>query len=234
MSEVQDTRDQGEQEGDGPAKWLIPVVALLVVGALVFWGIKSFKGGSGERKPQQAKIALLPDTTPPPPPPPPPDKKPEPEVKEDKPQPQPEDAPKTLDKPPEDAPIKMEGATGDGPSAFSGGSVNKEYSGGEINTGGTGGGANKLQFAVFNGQLQRHVQSSLARNSKIKLGDYRVTIAIWVQPGGELRAELTSSTGDEQFDEALKQALAQLPPVANAPANPPQPIRLRITNRMTG
>jgi protein TonB len=233
MSEVQDTKDQHEQEGDGPAKWLIPLVAALVIGALVFWGVTSFKGGSGERKPQQPKIALLPDTTPPPPPPPPPpDKKPEPEVKEDKPQPQ-EDAPKTPDKPPEDAPIKMEGAAGEGPSAFGQGSVNKEYSIGDPNTG-IGGGGNKMQFALFSGQLQRHVQSNLARNSKIKLGDYRVSIAIWVSPSGELRTELTSSTGDEKFDEALKQALAQLPPVANVPPNPPQPIRLRITNRMTG
>lgn len=229
MSEVVDA---DHQDREGPAKWLIPLVGALVVGALVYWGVTSFRSGSGQKQHAAPKIALLPDTAPPPPPPPP-EKKPEPEVKEEKPQPQ-EDAPKTPDKPPEDAPIKMEGAAGDGPSAFGAGNVNSEYKGGEINTGGNGGGVNKMQFALFGSQLQRHVQSSLARNSKAKLGDYRVVVDVWVSPAGDLRVELNSSTGDEKSDEALKQALTQLPPVQNVPAGLPQPIRLRITNRMTG
>ena len=96
------------------------------------------------------------------------------------------------------------------------------------------GGGGKLQFALFNGQLQRHVQSALARNAKAKIADYRVNVQVWVSPAGELRIELLSSTGDEKSDEVLRQALGQLPPIANVPANLVQPIRLRITNRMTG
>ena len=45
---------------------------------------------------------------------------------------------------------------------------------------------------------------------------------------------LLASTGDEKSDEVLRQALTQLPPMSNVPANLVQPIRLRITNRMTG
>lgn len=235
MVELHHNEQVSQAPAPDRAKWVIPMVALLVLGGLLSWAISSYRGGAGHKKQAVAKIALLPDVAPPPPPPPPPDKKPEPEVKEDKPQPQPEDAPKPLDKAPEPEQLKMEGAAGDGPSAFGAGSVAKDYQVGDPGVGvGGGGGVNKMQFALFSGQLQRHVQASLARHNKAKVVDYRVSVQVWVAPSGELRVELGSSTGDEQSDEALKQALAQMPPMPNVPANLPQPIRLRITNRMTG
>jgi protein TonB len=49
-----------------------------------------------------------------------------------------------------------------------------------------------------------------------------------------MRVELALPSGDDKTDEALKQAFTQLPPMAGTPAFLPQPIRLRITNRMTG
>lgn len=227
-------RQDSVAQGDEPKsakRFLLPALLMLALGVAGWWAVTHLKGGSGEPKRQTVKIAVLPDTPPPPPPPPPPDKKIEPEVKEQKPQPQ-EDQPKPLDKAPEPEQLKMEGAAGDGPSAFGSGSVSKDYVAGDPGTG-TGGGG-KLQFALFNGQLQRHVQASLARNPKAKIADYRVNVQVWVSPSGELRVELLSSTGDEKSDEVLRQALTQLPPIANVPTNLVQPIRLRITNRMTG
>ena len=76
--------------------------------------------------------------------------------------------------------------------------------------------------------------ASPTRNPKAKIADYRVNVQVWVSPAGELRIELLSSTGDDKSDEVLRQALGQLPPISNVPANLVQPIRLRITNRMTG
>lgn len=230
MSEMNQPADQGE---DKPAlvRYLVPALALGILVGLGWWGVHSMRSDTGGAKRQTVKIAVLPDA-PPPPPPPPPEKKIEPEVKDLKPQPQQEDQPKPLDKAPEPEQIKMEGAAGDGPSAFGSGAVSKDYQIGDPGTG-TGGG-NKMQFALFGGQVQRHVQSSLARNPKVKVGDYRVTVQVWVSPSGELRVELASSTGDEKSDEVLRQALAQLPPIQNVPASLPQPIRLRISNRMTG
>ncbi len=226
-------QDAAQTPGDvaqSPKRFIVPAILLLALVAGGWWAVKSLKGGSSEPKRQTVKIAVLPDT--PPPPPPPPEKKIEPEVKEQKPQPQQEDQPKPLDKAPEPEQLKMEGAAGDGPSAFGSGSVSKDYIAGDPGTGIGGGG--KLQFALFNGQLQRHVQTSLARNPKAKIADYRVNVQVWVSPTGELRVELLSSTGDEKSDEVLRQALTQLPPMSNVPANLVQPIRLRITNRMTG
>lgn len=226
-------QDAAQAQGDvaqSPKRFIVPAILLLALVAGGWWVAKSLKGGNSEPKRQTVKIAVLPDT--PPPPPPPPEKKIEPEVKEQKPQPQQEDQPKPLDKAPEPEQLKMEGAAGDGPSAFGSGSVSKDYIAGDPGTGIGGGG--KLQFALFNGQLQRHVQTSLARNPKAKIADYRVNVQVWVSPAGELRVELLSSTGDEKSDEVLRQALTQLPPMSNVPANLVQPIRLRITNRMTG
>jgi protein TonB len=75
----------------------------------------------------------------------------------------------------------------------------------------------------------------LAKNTAIKLGDYRVNLKVFLSPSGDFqRVELLSSTGDVQVDEALQIALNQIPPMRDVPANLPQPIRLRITNRMTG
>jgi protein TonB len=227
----QDAVGSEADDNTSPKRFLVPGILLLALIVGGWWLATHLKGGSSEPKRQTVKIAVLPDTPPPPPPPPPPDKKIEPEVKEQKPQPQ-EDQPKPLDKPPEPEQLKMEGAAGDGPSAFGSGSVSKDYIAGDPGNGMGGGG--KLQFALFNGQLQRHVQSSLARNPKAKIADYRVNVQVWVSAAGELRVELLSSTGDEKSDEVLRQALTQMPPISNVPANLVQPIRLRITNRMTG
>jgi protein TonB len=232
MSAVDDVRD--EDEGRSLAKWLIPAVGLLVMAALVYWAITSFNSGAGHKKPAAAKIALLPDTAPPPPPPPP-EKKPEPEVKEEKPQPQQDEAPKPQDKPPEAEAIKMEGAAGDGPSAFGAGSVNKEFTIGEPNTG-TGGAANKLQFTLYGKRAANHVQSELAKLKELKGLDYRLNVRLWLSAdGGVQKVELVSSTGDEARDALLRQAIAHIPPLSEQPPpSMPQPMSLRITNRVTG
>lgn len=226
MSDIQN------QEETSRLKWLIPVVAVCIVAPLIYWGVTSLKSGSGHKQQKMAKIALLPDA-PPPPPPPPPEKKPEPEVKEDKPQPQPEDAPKALDKPPEDVAIKMEGAAGDGPSAFGAGSVSKDYTNGDPNAGGTGGG-DRLQQALVKRRLQKHILSALSRDKSIKLGDYRATVSVWIGERGDVRVVLDGSAGDDKFDEALRVALSKLPPLLDVPPGLHLPIRLAISNRMTG
>jgi protein TonB len=216
-----------DSEGGAWVPWMAGVLVLAAIGALVFWAMTSFKGHSGGHKTQMVKIAVLPDT---PPPPPKEEKKPELEKHEDKPQPQQEQL-KPQVAPPEPQQLKMDGPTGDAPSNFSGGPITQEYKGGDV---GTGQGGNGLQFALFTSQVQRHIQSSLARNNRIKLGDYRVDIRVWLTPAGEMRVELALPSGDDKTDEALKQAFTQLPPMAGTPAFLPQPIRLRITNRMTG
>jgi periplasmic protein TonB len=222
-----------ESEGGGARRFIFPAVMVLVLAA-VAWLIYSNLGGSSKKPARQTvKIAVLPDTPPPPPPPPKEEKKPEPEQKQDKPQ---QEQPKQVEAPVEPQQLKMEGPAGDGPSAFSSGSITSDYKGGDVGTGtGTGAVVNRMQFAFFSGQLQKHIQAALARNQNIKLGDYRLPVQVWLSPTGEFqRVELLGSSGDPKTDEALTQAFKQLPPVRDMPADLPQPIKLRITNRMTG
>jgi len=221
-------------QADDEATWKKPLilgVVLLVLGGLGYWGVSSMSHQSAGPKKQTVKIALLPDT-PPPPPPPKVEKRVEPDKKEQAPQP---DVPKPQVAPPEPQQLKMDGPAGDGPSAFASGSVNSEYKGGEIGSGIGGGTTNRMQFALFSGQLQRHIQAALAKDQRIKLGDYRLNVQVWLSPGGDFqKIELLSSSGDAQTDERLQAAFKQMPPMRDVPADLPQPIRLRITNRMTG
>lgn len=234
MATLEQLQDDAPDDADGSSAWtgkLVLVGVLLLVAGLIYWAVTSFHGGSGGAKRQTVKIAVLPDT--PPPPPPPVEKKPEPEVKEQKPQQQ-EDQPKPLDKPPEPEQLKMEGAAGDGPSAFAGGTVNSEYQKGEVGSG-PGGGADRLQAAFFGRRLQRHIQQALARDKSIKLGDYRVEVSVWLdEHGGIKRVQLDAPTGDDKIDQALRSAFSRLPPIADVPSGLPQPMRLGISNRMTG
>jgi protein TonB len=218
--------DDIDQSGRTPAsRWLRLIggaVLLLAAVGIVAYLLKGLGDSGPVAKKQVTKISVLPDTPPPPPPPPP--KEPPKETKEVK-----QEQPKPVEQP-QAEPLKMEGAAGSGDSPFAAGQVSRDYIGG---TPGNGGG---MQFAFFSNALQRHVQDELARNRKIKLGDYRVQVNLWIGKDGSIsRAELASSTGNADTDRALRAALSELGPLRTAvPDNLPQPIKLRITNRMTG
>jgi protein TonB len=234
MSAVLDELPMVDDEARPPAwrKFAIAAGLLAIVVVLAFWMLKSMGGHSSAPKRQTVKIAVLPDT-PPPPPPPKVEPKVEPEKKDIQPQQQP-DQPKLQEAPPEPQQLKMDGPAGDGPSAFAAGQVNSEYKGGEIGTG-AGGGANKMQFALFTGRLTRHVQAELARVAELKGQAYRVNVRLWLGAGGDVqRVELASSTGDDALDQLLRHSLSRIPALDQVPANLPQPLSLRITNRVTG
>jgi protein TonB len=213
---------------------ILGAIGLAIVIAGGMWLKDQFAKPSGPVR-KVARITIVPDTPPPPPPPPKEEKRPEPpkdqkEVKVEQ--------PKPVEAPPQQAEqLKMEGAAGDGPSPFAAGSVTNEYKGGDV--GSVGGGTakpNRMQFAFFTSALQRHIQDELARNREVKQIDYRVTVAVWLGRDGSVqRAELADSTGNDKADAALSAALRQMRAFREAPpADMPQPIRLRITNRLTG
>ncbi|ATE60502.1 energy transducer TonB family protein [Thauera sinica] len=200
------------------------------VAALVF--IVQGLGGEARGPARQVtKITVL--DTPPPPPPPPPKEEPRREQPKESPKEIKIDQPKQVEQPQQAEQLKMEGQAGDGPSPFAAGTVLNEYKGGEI---GAGTGGNRMQFAFYTSVLQRHVQTSLVRRPEIKRLDYRVLVRIWLGGDGSIRkAELVDSTGSSGVDDALRAAFGALAPVPEAPpANLPQPITVRITNRVTG
>ena len=213
---------------------LIALIGMAVVGYGGYWLKSQFSKPSGPTR-QVTKISIIPDTPPPPPPPPKEEKRPEPkEPKQAK-----VEQPKPVEAPPQQAEqLKMEGAAGDGPSAFASGDVTNEYKGGDIGStiGGASAKPNRMQYAFFTNALQRHIQDELARNRNVKQIDYRVVVKVWLARDGSIqRAVLDDSTGDDKADSALSAALADMRAFRDAPpADMPQPIRLRITNRLTG
>lgn len=213
---------------------LIALIGMAVVGYGGYWLKSQFSKPSGPTR-QVTKISIIPDTPPPPPPPPKEEKRPEPkEQKEAK-----VEQPKPVEAPPQQAEqLKMEGAAGDGPSPFAAGSVTNEYRGGDVGStiGGASAKPSRMQYAFFTNALQRHIQDELARNREVKQIDYRVVVKVWLARDGSIqRAVLDDSTGDDRSDAALSAALADMRPFRDAPpADMPQPIRLRITNRITG
>lgn len=230
--------DRGAQdaaETPGAKRFIVPavLVLLLVAGGFLARSMLG-KGGDGPKR-QTVKIAVLPDTPPPPPPPPKDEKKPEPKPEENKPQPQEQ---KPVEAPPEPQQLKMEGAAGDGPSAFSAGSVNSEYKGGAIGTG-TGGGAvgDRLAASSYGNAAKRELGAFLNREDALRrAGDYKLPIAMWVRADGSLeRWELLGSSGNPETDELLKKAMGRFPGFKNLPPpNMPWPMRLQLNNRMAG
>jgi periplasmic protein TonB len=192
------------------------------------------------RKPQMIK--LLPDTPPPPPPPPPkPEDRPPPKA-QDKPQPQ--QAPKPVEAPAQA--LKSDEAAGDGPgSGLAAGAVTQDYSDQKIGQGTVIGGSaasvgdagtNRLAANTFGNIASRELNEYLARDKDVKLRDYQVRVWLWLTPGGSLqRAQLVDSTGDAQTDEALRAAINRFPGTRNPPPpRLPQPLRVRVSNRLLG
>jgi len=220
-----------EQTG-GAKRFIVPAVLVLaLVGIGWFIASQMGQGGSGPKR-QTVKIAVLPDT-PPPPPPPKEEKKPEPKPEENKPQPQEQ---KPIEAPPEPQQLKMEGAAGDGPSAFSAGSVSNEYRGGDVGTGG-GGVGERLAASSYGNAVKREVDAWLQRQAALRrAGEYSLPIQVWVRADGTLeKTRLVGSTGNPETDQLVRDALERFPGFRNPPpAGLPQPISLKLSNRLRG
>jgi protein TonB len=204
------------------------ILLAVLAGAALVYLLKDLGGSAGPPKKQVTRITVLPDTPPPPPPPPKEEIRQPKEAREAQ-----IEQPRPVELPQEAQQLKMEGPAGDAPSPFAAGAVTRDYIGGPVGAGRGGGGA---QFAFFSNALQRHVQDELARHRRLRLVDYRVLVDIWIGAEGAIRrAELAGTSGSAEADAALRAALVELPPLrAPVPENLPQPIRLRVTNRMAG
>jgi protein TonB len=197
-------------------------VVVIVVIAIVGFGLKSLLGGSGSAAKKPPKISLLPMTPPPPPPPPKEEKKPEPkEQKEVK-----IEQPDKKNEPPADPTLKMEGAAGDGPSMFAAGKVTSE----DLSRLGAGNNGLLNPFNTYATSIKGELQRLLARRAELKRRPYRIEVHVWVNNDGRMKQfELLGTTNDGDTDDAIRSVLAALPAFSEPPpAKMPQPIRLRI------
>jgi protein TonB len=196
------------------------VLLILVVVGIVFLA-KELGAPSSPHQKKMAKIRIVPET---PPPPPPKEEKPPPpkEVKETKIEP-PKEQPPT---PQEAAPLKMEGQGSDnGLAGLAAGAVRSDYIGQKIGDGN--------RFAGYLGLVQQELNRALQKIDKLRAADYRVIVRLWITPDGAVsRAELASSSGNQDVDERLQKALAQLSPLRERPPEDmPQPVKVRLTSR---
>lgn len=196
---------------------------------------------SGGHQPQRQVVNTVTRVTLPPPPPPPPppkvDPPPEPAVQprvqeqplqraEPKPEPpRPQPTPQPPGPPP--ALGLPTGPGGANPYGIGPGGGDGSVIGG----GGGGGGGGGSRFGGYAGVLQGAMQRALQRDERTRRGAWRVTVRIWVGPGGEItRLQLVGSSGDPQRDEAIRQVLQGLS-VQAPPGDMPQPIVARIDSR---
>jgi periplasmic protein TonB len=208
---------------------VIGLVVLAVLGGLGY-GIKSLMSGGVTAKKQVTTIKLIPDTPPPPPPPPP--KEPPKEQPKEQPKEIKVEQPKPAEAPPAEQ-LKMEGPAGDGPSAFAAGAVSNDYKGGEVKTIGSDGGA---KFNWYAGLLKNQIQDALEKDNKLKEGQYKLVVSVWLKANGDIeKLEWSSTDALPDIQQGVKVALDNMPAMREAPPEGmPQPIKLRITARKMG
>lgn len=216
-------------------KWLVAAGCLLL-GLAVWWAVRGIKTDAPKR--QVAKIALLPDTPPPPPPPPKEEKKPEPPKDEPK-QVMREEQIKQAEAPKPAESLKMEGAAGDGPSAFSAGTVARDYAGGAPTTGGNSGPAgtpaDRAQERFYANTARQLLQSEIEKHLKSDADALTATFAVWLTGDGGIQRFELSPSGNDAHDAALRAALDETRRLFKLPPPPAlalsQPMRFRLSVR---
>lgn len=204
---------------------IVGTAIVLVVAISVVLLIQSAMDSKPVKKKKVQQITLL---KPPPPPPPPPkiDRPPPPEVEEKVEVPEPEqleELPEVADAPPAgdlglDADASA-GSDGFGLRARKGGR-------GLLNGAGD-------PNVIYASQLQRLIEGALAEDERTRTKGYSVIARVWIGFDGSVtRAELASSTGQDEIDDSLIDLINQIALADAPPPNMKQPIRMRISSRM--
>lgn len=203
--------------------------ACLAAVALVVWGAIALLADRGAPKRLVVSVNLVP--LPPPPLPPPEPKPPEPEMEEP---PLPEPAPpEAIEEPPVGELLGLDtDQTGDG-GLFD---LVPNRGGRSITDGDAPSGDPRARFAWFTGQVQSHLKMNLRRRPELRETDYQVVLRVWFGRDGRVeRYELAGSSGNPEIDRNLRLSLDALPPLSQPPpADMPQPVTLRISNRGSG
>ncbi len=233
--------DEAEDRRAHRRRQLALVLGLPIAGGLLWLGW-SFLSGKPDHQPQQRQVinTVTRLTLPPPPPPPPPprtDPPPEPVVQPrvqepqkplERVEPKPEaPAPKAPQPPGPPATLGLPtGPGGANPYGIGGGGGDGSVIGGP---GGGGGGGSR--FAGYAGAVQSSLQRALQRDERTRRGAWRVTVRIWVGPGGQVtRLQVVGTTGSAERDNAIQQVLTGVT-VQAPPSDLPQPIIARIDSR---
>lgn len=214
-------------------KWLRRGLVALGVAAAIALVVTMIMGflaqGGKPHKPSVQQIAIM---RPPPPPPPPKQEEKPPEIKKEEvklPPPPQEQVPKDADAKEAGKDLGLDAEGGAGGDSF--GLVGRK--GGRDLLLGDGG--SRREFAFYTNMIQQQIQDELARNKKLRGGEYRIVVRVWLAADGRIqKVDLAGSSGSAELDGHLRGALADVTLRQPPPQNMPQPVRLRITSRSAG
>lgn len=87
----------------------------------------------------------------------------------------------------------------------------------------------EAQLREFGDMVQNEVETVLRKNNRIRSGNYRIRVKLWIDPSRTIRhAELAQSTGDQERDTAITDVLQGFVVSRIPPPNSPQPIRVIV------
>jgi hypothetical protein len=90
----------------------------------------------------------------------------------------------------------------------------------------------EAQLREFGDMVQNEVETVLRKNAKIRSGNYRIRVKLWIDPSRTIRhAELAQSTGDQARDAAITDVLQGFVVSRVPPPNTPQPVRVIVAVR---
>ena len=210
------------------------VLAVALVGALI-WYWANQTAGVRRQVPKQDMIVPFP---PPPPPEEQPEPEPEPEPEEQvEPEPVPEEPTPVEEPTPEEPPspsqdlseaMQIDGEAQAGNDAFNIGAG----SGGGMGGSGAGAAGN----ATYGQYLSYAFQRKLRENRDIRHLSYRVEVNLWLDPDGRVtRVEMLSSSGDQDVDRRIVNALRDMDALDQKPPRSlTLPVRMSLQGRRPG
>ena len=197
----------------------------IIVGVVVLaagWGIAHYVvGDHSDRKRviETVQIKILPPPPPPkvePPPPPP-------KLVEQKIQPPVEKLPKQVDEPPP-GPLALDAKGGPGSDSFG---LGGRPGGSDFLANGNG-----TRFGHYAVMIKNLVDRLVHDDEKLNEKNYSVSVRLHYSPAGKVDGvTLLHSTGDREIDERLRQVLASMPGLPEAPPSDMPSINLRIKSR---
>ena len=203
----------------------VTLAAMLVIGGGAWYLHKLLKSPDQPRQIVH-NISLI--KQPPPPPPKPPEKPPEPpKIKEEVKIPQ--DEPKPAEKPADQKPVadKPLGVDATGAAGTDGFGLAARSGGNDLVSGGSGTGA------YYTGLIQRQLHEGLMRNKQLQRQDFKVVIQVEFSADGRvLHSNLVSSSGNKDIDQQIMAALADIPPLKDAPPADLRDVEVRLSNHI--
>ncbi len=223
--------------------WLVPGAIGLVLLAGVGFLVKVMMTDVGPRKKEQISTVTL---LKPPPPPEVKEKPPEPEVPKEVPKEvsMPQDTPQAQDQPqesqdntPAGSDLGVDGDGGAGSDAF--GLVGKKGGRG-ITLGSPGGGMNRLNLMAKYGryiqkvqdEIRAQVNRQLEQDGGIPKGKYQTVVKITLNgKGAVISYRITTSSGQQKVDKAVKEALVSMRISEVPPEGMPGGMTIKITSQ---